>query len=55
MTKKPVKQASVVTTMRFDPAVKVALEKAAKADGRTVSSLVMKVLSDWLKERKWLK
>jgi hypothetical protein len=35
--------------------VKKALEKAAKADSRTVSSLLQKITTDWLKERKWLK
>ena len=55
MTKKPDKSPSVVTTMRFDPELKAALEKAAKDDGRSVSSLVMKILSDWLKEKGWLK
>ncbi len=54
MSKKPTKPA-VVTTIRFDPVVKAALEKAAKEDARTVSSLVQKVLSDWLKERKFLR
>jgi predicted transcriptional regulator len=41
--------------MRFDPELKAALDKAAKADRRTVSSLVMKILEDWLKEKGWLK
>ncbi len=44
-----------VTTMRFDPAIKAALDKAAKADRRSVSSLVMKILEDRLKEQGWLK
>ncbi len=41
--------------MRFDPAIKAALDKAAKADRRSVSSLVMKILEDRLKEQGWLK
>ena len=38
-----------------DPQVKAALEKAAKSDARSVSSLIQKVLGDWLKEGKFLK
>jgi len=32
--------------VRLDPALKVALEKLAKADKRTLSSLVQKVLEE---------
>ncbi|MEK4034269.1 hypothetical protein WOC76_12605 [Methylocystis sp. IM3] len=49
------KKEPIITTMRFDPTLKAALEKAAKADQRSLSSLVMKVLSDWAKENGWLK
>jgi hypothetical protein len=42
-------------SVRFIPAVKVALEKAAKDDSMPVSSLVQKIVADWLKERKYLK
>jgi predicted transcriptional regulator len=34
--------------VRFDPAVKLALERAAKADQRSVSSLVSKIVATWL-------
>jgi predicted transcriptional regulator len=34
--------------VRFDPAVKLALERAAKADQRSVSSLVSKIVAAWL-------
>jgi hypothetical protein len=46
---------TVATTMRFDPTIKAALECAAKDDRRTASSLTMKILEDWLKERGYLK
>ncbi|MGH6847633.1 MAG: ribbon-helix-helix protein, CopG family [Methylocella sp.] len=42
-------------TVRLDPQVKAALEKAAKSDARSVSSLIQKLLSNWLKEEKFLK
>jgi hypothetical protein len=35
--------------IRLPPEVKDALQKAAKADVRSVSSLAEKVLTDWLK------
>jgi len=35
--------------------VKRALERAAQADERSVSSLVQKVLADWLRAREFLK
>lgn len=34
--------------------VKQALEKAAHADDRSVSSLVMRIVVEWLKRRKYL-
>jgi hypothetical protein len=45
----------VVTTMRFDAALKAALAKAAEADGRSSTSLAVKILGDWLKEKGYLK
>jgi predicted HicB family RNase H-like nuclease len=36
--------------VRIDPAVKSALEAAAKADSRSLSSLVQKILSEWVKD-----
>jgi predicted HicB family RNase H-like nuclease len=54
MPAKPRKPA-VVTTIRFDPEVKEAAEIAAAADGRTLSSLVQKIVSDWLRERKFVR
>ena len=53
-TAKP-SQAHPPLSVRFIPAVKVALEKAAKDDSRPVSALVQKIVADWLKERKYLK
>lgn len=57
MAKATQKQAAVATrtTMRLDPALKTALDKAAKDDTRNVTSLVTKILGDWLKERGYLK
>jgi hypothetical protein len=37
---------------RVDPAVKKSLEKAAKEEVRSMSSLVEKILVDWLDARK---
>jgi hypothetical protein len=55
-TKPPEKEpTSKMVNFRTEPGVKEALEKAAKADSRTVSSLLQKITTDWLKERKWLK
>jgi len=39
------------TTVRFPKADREALAKAAKADMRTSSQLLQKILHDWLKER----
>ena len=36
---------------RIDPEIKSALEAAAKADDRSLSSLVTIILRDWLRER----
>jgi predicted transcriptional regulator len=35
--------------VRLDPAMRAALDKAAKADNRTLSSMVTKIIADWLK------
>jgi hypothetical protein len=35
--------------------VKVALEKAAAADSRSTSSMIEKIVTDWLKKRGHLK
>jgi hypothetical protein len=45
----------MATSVRFDPAVKAAIDKAAKADTRSASSLIQKVMTDWLKEKGFLK
>lgn len=41
--------------VRLQPETKAALEKAAKADMRSVSSLVEKVLTEWLRSNGYLK
>lgn len=41
--------------VRVHPETKAALELAAKEDHRSVSSLVEKVLIEWLREREYLK
>ena len=38
------------TSMRLDPQIKAAVERAAKADDRSVSSLVERILRGWLIE-----
>lgn len=39
---------------RVEPEVKQALEHAAQADMRSVSSLIEKILTEWLRERGYL-
>jgi hypothetical protein len=41
--------------IRLQPEVKAALQEAAKADTRSVSSMVEKVLTEWLREKGYLK
>lgn len=41
--------------VRLHPETKAALERAAKADMRSVSSLVEKVLTEWLRTNGYLK
>lgn len=36
-------------SVRLPPEIKAALERAAKADTRSLSSLIEKILTDWLK------
>jgi predicted transcriptional regulator len=49
------KKEPVVTTVRLDPAVLIALDKAARADNRTRSSMLQKFVIDALKEQGFLK
>jgi hypothetical protein len=41
----------VATSVKMPPEMKARLEQAAKDDARTFSSLVLKVLGDWLREQ----
>lgn len=41
--------------VRVQPETKEALEAAAKADVRSVSSLIEKILTDWLRDKGYLK
>jgi len=41
---------SLPISFRLPPATKTALESAAKADVRSVSSLCEKILTDWLRK-----
>lgn len=41
--------------VRVQPETKAALEKAAKDDMRSVSSLIEKVLVEWLRDKGYLK
>jgi hypothetical protein len=43
------------TSVKFTPAIKAALDKAAAADARSVSSLLQKIVSEWLKAQGFLK
>ena len=40
--------------VRVQPETKTALDKAAKDDMRSVSSLIEKILTEWLRERGYL-
>ncbi len=41
--------------IRLDTHVRAALEKAAKAEERSLSFLIQKAIEEWLKARKYLK
>ena len=47
-------QKSVPISFRLPPETKQALEKAAKADTRSVSSLLEKVVTEFLKDQGYL-
>jgi uncharacterized protein (DUF1778 family) len=53
--KKPRKPKDAPLGFRIPAEVKEALEAAADDDSRSVSSLVLKIVVDWLKARKYLK
>jgi hypothetical protein len=54
--RKGVKAARLVaTSVRFEPHIKAAIDKAAGADARTTSGLIQKVMTEWLKEKGHLK
>jgi hypothetical protein len=56
MIKKTVKSGpNPGVTVRFDPAVKTALEKAAAKDSRTVSGLLQKIAADYLRAGGFMK
>lgn len=42
-------------SVRLSPQIKTALEKAAKADTRSLSSLIEKVVADYLRANGFLK
>jgi predicted HicB family RNase H-like nuclease len=48
MSNKARGQMTKILAVRVDPELKAALEKAAAADNRTISNLVVKVLRDYL-------
>jgi hypothetical protein len=48
-------EVTISTSVRFLPSVKAALDKAARDDSRTTSQLVQKIITDWLKEKGYLK
>ncbi len=45
----------IATSVRFEPLVKAAIDKAAKDDTRSTSSLIQKVMTEWLKGKGYLK
>ncbi len=45
---------SAPISFRIEPELKEALERAAKEDMRSVSSMVEKVLTTWLREKGYL-
>jgi hypothetical protein len=49
------KKVQLTLNVRVESAVRIALDKAAKQDARTVSSLVQKVLTEWLRAEGFLK
>jgi len=53
MVEKRLKTAQV--NLRIDPALKAAADKAAADDQRSLTSLVEKLLSDYLKKKGYLK
>jgi hypothetical protein len=56
MTKKPVTAVpKEVASVRLNADVKAAIEQAAEDEERTVSWLVNKILTEWLKAKKYLK
>jgi hypothetical protein len=54
MAKKP-DNSMPALSFRLDPKIKTALEKAASDDARSVSSMVQKVLTEWLKANGYLR
>jgi hypothetical protein len=40
------------TFIRLEPAIKQALVRVAEMDGRSLSSLISKIVADWLKTQK---
>ena len=52
MAKAKTAPAYVPLSVRIEAGQKVALERAAKADGRTLSSLVQLIVREWLKAKK---
>jgi predicted transcriptional regulator len=40
---------------RWRPDVKLALEKAAKSEDRSPSSLAERIIAEWMKKHGWLK
>jgi hypothetical protein len=45
----------IITSARFAPAVRAALDKAAADDARTTSGLIQKIVTEWLKANGFLK
>lgn len=53
--KKSAKDVKQTLSIRVKPAVKTAFKKAAADDSRTPTALAEKIITEWLKERSYLK
>ena len=55
VSRSPPSELTIATSVRFHPTVKDALDRAAIEDARSASSLIQKVMTEWLKAKGFLK
>ena len=48
-------QKTEIISVRMAPELRIALKRAAEADGRPLSSMLVKLATDWAKAHGWLK